>query len=77
MILRRKPVEGYDISFLITNTHLEDTILWRWGVHGKNDSQFRCLKFWYGVPGIGKPSETRYHDVIPGQDVGFTLIFKS
>lgn len=23
MILRRKPVEGYDISFLITNTHLE------------------------------------------------------
>lgn len=23
VILRRKPVEGYDISFLITNTHLE------------------------------------------------------
>eukprot|EP00927_Polykrikos_kofoidii_P028527 TRINITY_DN24897_c0_g1_i1.p1 TRINITY_DN24897_c0_g1~~TRINITY_DN24897_c0_g1_i1.p1 ORF type:complete len:172 (-),score=34.20 TRINITY_DN24897_c0_g1_i1:72-587(-) len=24
VILRRKPVEGYDISFLITNTHLEE-----------------------------------------------------
>merc|ERR1719343_1629779 len=24
LILRRKPVEGYDISFLITNTHLEE-----------------------------------------------------
>ncbi|CAE7374462.1 arcD [Symbiodinium sp. CCMP2592] len=24
VILRRKPIEGYDISFLITNTHLEE-----------------------------------------------------
>merc|ERR1712176_1431931 len=24
LILRRKPVEGYDIIFLITNTHLEE-----------------------------------------------------
>mmetsp|Transcript_10054 Transcript_10054/g.22531 ORF Transcript_10054/g.22531 Transcript_10054/m.22531 type:complete len:175 (+) Transcript_10054:92-616(+) len=24
VILRRKPMEGFDISFLITNTHLED-----------------------------------------------------
>ncbi|CAE8672195.1 unnamed protein product [Polarella glacialis] len=26
VILRRKPVEGFDISFLITNTHLEDMV---------------------------------------------------
>merc|ERR1712014_146085 len=24
VILRKRPVEGYDISFLITNTHLEE-----------------------------------------------------
>eukprot|EP00929_Paragymnodinium_shiwhaense_P121010 TRINITY_DN9312_c0_g1_i1.p1 TRINITY_DN9312_c0_g1~~TRINITY_DN9312_c0_g1_i1.p1 ORF type:complete len:174 (+),score=42.21 TRINITY_DN9312_c0_g1_i1:142-663(+) len=26
VVLRRKPVEGYDISFLITNTHLEELV---------------------------------------------------
>eukprot|EP00440_Ansanella_granifera_P063050 gb/GFBE01068369.1/.p1 GENE.gb/GFBE01068369.1/~~gb/GFBE01068369.1/.p1 ORF type:complete len:173 (+),score=39.89 gb/GFBE01068369.1/:1-519(+) len=26
VILRRKPVEGFDISFLITNTHLEEMV---------------------------------------------------
>ncbi|CAJ1450605.1 unnamed protein product [Effrenium voratum] len=26
VVLRRKPVEGYDISFLITNTHLEEMV---------------------------------------------------
>ena len=24
LVLRRKPVEGYDISFLVTNFHIED-----------------------------------------------------
>uniref|UniRef100_A0A7S2MKM8 Actin-related protein 2/3 complex subunit 4 n=1 Tax=Zooxanthella nutricula TaxID=1333877 RepID=A0A7S2MKM8_9DINO len=27
VILRRKPVEGYDLSFLITNTHLEQMLV--------------------------------------------------
>merc|ERR1712187_551536 len=26
LILRRKPIDGYDISFLITNTHLEEMV---------------------------------------------------
>merc|ERR1712032_1568926 len=26
VVLRRKPVEGFDISFLITNTHLEEIV---------------------------------------------------
>ena len=48
-IMRRKPTKGYDISFLITNTHMED--MWRHKVVDfiikfmeEVDSELRYLK---------------------------------